>query len=188
MLGLFAPPGRPPVYGEKPPVAEDGYVSHTEECVFDVSLAGYAEALAQAPLESLLNGDGARGIQVESTTPLGGAWAEAGSRRRINFRGGHYAAEEVLAHDPPRLFRYQTWGFTSWQRLLIDYLVGQFQVEETVDGRTHLTWTYSLHKRSPLSGLVLPWFVDNVIAGFMRGALRQIQRTAERRPVSGETS
>src|SRR5579859_2896026 len=103
---FIMPPKRPPAYdGEKPPVAQDGYVRHVEESIFNASLAQYSECMSRISLEEILNGGGGGGIRVESTTVIKGVWNEVGSRRRLNFAGGHYAAEEVLANDEPRLFR-----------------------------------------------------------------------------------
>jgi hypothetical protein len=108
-----------------------------------------------------------------------GTWNEVGSRRRIHFVGGHYAAEKVLANDEPRLFRYQTWGFTFYARLVTDYLIGEFQVEETASGKTRVTWTYSFHKTSWLSALFLPAFVNRTIAVLMQNAVQQMKQAVE---------
>jgi hypothetical protein len=175
---VMAPPRRPPVYAEKPPVAKDGYVSHTEVRIIDVSLAQYKEYIAQIPLESILN-SGSGGIRVESTTMLKEPWNEVGSRRRINFAGGHYAAEEVLVNDEPRVFRYQTWGFTNYARLVTDYLVGEFNVEATPDGKTRVTWTYSFHKNSLLSALLLPNFVKRTITELMGNTVQGMKQALE---------
>jgi len=176
---VMAPPKSPPAYVEKPSVAKDGYVSHTEEGIFDVSLAQYTEYISQIPLEAILNGEGGGGIRVESTAVIKGTWNEVGSRRRVNFAGGHYAAEEVFANDEPRLFRYQTWGFTLYARLVTDYLIGEFKVEETADRKTCVTWTYSFHKNSLLSALFLPLFVNHTIAELMHTAMQQMRQAVE---------
>ena len=180
---VMAPPKSPPMYdSEKPPVAKDGYVSHVEISIFNVSLAQYSERISQIPLEAILNGGGGGGIRVESTTVIKGTWNEVGSRRRINFAGGHYAAEEVLANDEPYLFRYQTWGFTFFARLVADYLIGEFKVEETAEGKTQVTWTYSFHKNSLLSTLFLPNFVNHTMVSFMRNAIQQTKQAVEQSP------
>lgn len=176
---VVAPPKSPPAYAEKPPVAKDRYISHVETSIFDVSLAQYSEYIAQIPLEAILNGGGGGGIRVESTTVIKGTWNEVGSRRRINFAGGHYAAEEVLANDEPQLFRYQTWGFTFYARLVTDYLIGEFQVEETAERKTRVTWTYSFHKNSWLSAFFLPNFVNRAIAELMKNAVQQMKQAVE---------
>jgi Polyketide cyclase / dehydrase and lipid transport len=178
---VMAPPKSPPAYdGEKPPVAEDGYISNTEVSIFDVSLAQYSEYISQIPLEAILNGGGGGGgIRVEGTTVIKGTWNEVGARRRVNFTGGHYAAEDVLVQDEPRVFRYQTWGFTNYARLVTDYLIGEFNVEETPDGKTRITWTYSFHKNSLLSDLLLPNFVKHTIAELMSNTIRSMKQAVE---------
>jgi hypothetical protein len=179
---VVAPPKSPPAYaGEKPIVAKDGHISHTEVGIIDVPLAQYAEYVSQIPLESILNGG--RGIpSVKGSKVIKGTWNEVGARRRIDLEGGHYIAEEVLIREP-RVFRYQIWGFTNYARLVTDYAIGEFNVEETPDGKTRVTWTYSFHKNSFLSDLFLPNFVKQNWAELMRNSMQGTKRAVEQSAV-----
>jgi polyketide cyclase/dehydrase/lipid transport protein len=176
-LYAFRAPTEPPAFtGEKPTVASDGYVSHTEEIVVDVPIEVYRELSDKVELQDAL--EGTDGIpSVAGTETIKGTWSDPGARRRVSLDGGHFAAEEVLINTPDT-FRYQVWGFTNYGKLVTDYAIGEFNIHED-DGKTHVRWTYSFHKNSLVSQLFLPNFVSNNWASFMRSSLNNTKTSVE---------
>jgi hypothetical protein len=70
------------------------------------------------------------------------------------------------------------WGFTDRERILNNYLVGEFQHRE-VPGGTAVKWTYSFHQRSLLAGPLLSMEVRRRVPDFMRSALQNMKQGAE---------
>ena len=167
---LLAPPSNPPEYtDERPEIATDGYVAHTEEIVIDVPLKSHLEWSALTPLKDALKGKDDL-PSVVRTEMIQGEWANVGARRRVVLSDGHFAAEEVLANDNAGLFRYEVWGYTNFARFAVDYAVGEFR-QTDVGGKTHIMWTYSFHKHSVFGDLFLDSFVQNSWAAYMRSVL-----------------
>ncbi|MFT4164919.1 MAG: SRPBCC family protein [Microlunatus sp.] len=155
---LSVPPDDPPDYsGERPTLAEDGYMSvthsvHVKASPAHVWASGNDPNL---PLEDIVQFDDGFPA-VETTRPLIGDWIpgdRVGDRRWVRFEDGHYLAEEVLVDDHD-VFRYQIWGFTSMQRFVVRHGIAEFRYEAEGNG-TRLSWTYSFLPTSPiLSGAV----------------------------------
>lgn len=177
----LTPPRQTPAYdGPRPALAKDGYVRHTEKITIDIPLADY-EAWSksdQASLDKLLPPDDSL-PSVVRTDMVQGVWDEVGARRRVVLSDGHYLAEEVVANEPQKLFRYQVWGFTNFAKLAIDYGVGEFRTADN-NGKTDLTWTYSYHSNSPLTRPLLERFMKNTWAPYMKTVIQVIKQGAER--------
>jgi NAD(P)-dependent dehydrogenase (short-subunit alcohol dehydrogenase family) len=160
---LLAPPQTPPTFTSgRPMVANDGFVTHTEEILIDVPLDQYNAWSTNRPLESVL--PAVEGIpRVLRTEAVQGTWDAVGARRRVVLEDGHYAAEEAIANDKPALFRYQVWGYTNVVRFLTDYAIGEFRLEDA-SGKTRVIWTYAFHARSTLTRPFLSNFVTSITA------------------------
>ncbi|AJY73451.1 hypothetical protein [Paenibacillus beijingensis] len=175
---LLSPPRTPPDFtGPRPEIAENGYITHSEEIIIDMPLDQYLAWVETQPLEAGLTGQDDI-PSVARTEIIQGTWHEVGARRMIVLSDGHYVAEEVLAENP-NLFRYQVWGYTNYARFATDYAIGEFQREE-VDGKTHIKWTYSYHKRSNLTGRFLESFVENSWGPYMRQYLQISKEQSEK--------
>lgn len=177
---LLAPPRGAPAYdGARPVPADDGrYVVHREVVAIDVTVEEYDAWAQRADLNAILTGDGSL-PSVVRTEMIRGEWDEVGARRRVVLSDGHYAAEEVIASERPRLFRYQVWDYTNYAKLATDYAVGEFIAEE-VDGKTRLIWTYSFHERSPLTARFLRSFVGGTWGPYMKNVIVAMKAAAER--------
>lgn len=162
-----------------PPTAPDGYVSHTEEITVHVPMAFLHEwrRAHEGHLENTLLGTN-KIAGVERTQMLQGTWPEPGARRRVFRKDGNQSLEEVLENTWPTSFRYEVWGFTDRERILTDYLVGEFQHKPVPDG-TLVRWTYSFHRRSLLTRPFLSMAVRNRVPEFMRVALQNMKQQAE---------
>lgn len=176
---ILTPPRKAPAYdGPRPQPALDGYAKTTASILINTSVANYDAWSKSAPLNDIL--PGANGIpSVTRTEMLNGKWDDPGARRRVVLSDGHYAAEEVIARDRPRLFRYEVWGYTNFAKLATDYAIGEFIAEDD-HGKTRLTWTYAFHKRSSLTAGFLERFVNNTWAPYMQTVLQIMKTEAEK--------
>ena len=179
-IGRFlAPPETPPAYSDaKPEAGTDGFVMHRESILIDVPLERYVEWSARVPLESILPGSDDI-PRVIGTEPVNGEWGQVGARRRVVLEDGHYVAEEILANDTPRRFRYQVWGYTNVARLMIAYAIGEFILIEE-DGKTRVAWTYSFQPTTGIARPLLTRFVGGAWADYMRAVLLTMRTAAER--------
>ena len=178
--GCAAGPGTPPVSGSaRPAVDQGGFVSHTEEITVHVPMAFLCEwrRASSARLENTLRGTN-KIAGVARTEMIRGTWPEPGARRRVVRKDGNQSIEEVLENTWPTSFRYEVWGFTDRERLLTDYLVGEFHHSEVPDG-THVKWTYSFHRRSMLATPLLSVVVRSRMPDFMQTALQNMKQQAE---------
>ena len=107
-----------------------------------------------------------------------GTWPQPGARRRVVRKDGNESLEEVLENSWPTRFRYEVWGFTDQERILTNYLVGEFQYREVPEG-TEVRWTYSFHRRYLLIEPFLSIEVRNRVPEFMQTALRHLKEEAE---------
>lgn len=175
---FLAPPATAPAFdGPRPAIGAGPPISHQESITVDMAVADYVAWSTTASLEQILQGS--NGIpRVVRTDPLQGEWGDAGARRRVVLEDGHYSAEEILVNEPPRLFRYQVWGYTNFGRLMIDSAIGEFTFED-VDGMTEVTWTYSFYPTVGMVRPVLSSFVDGTWSEFMRNTLATMKAAAE---------
>ena len=179
-LGCVGGPGAPPASdGTRPPVNEDGFVSSTEEITVHVPIEFLHEwrHASGGHLENTLRGT-EKIAGVSRTEMIHGTWPEPGARRRVVRKDGNQSLEEVLENARPRSFRYEVWGFTDRERILTDYLVGEFQHSEVPDG-TLVKWSYCFHRRSALAGPFLSMAVRSRVPEFMQSALRNMKQQAE---------
>jgi hypothetical protein len=180
---ILRPPRVPPRFeGPRPDPARQGYVSHTESTTIRVPREHYLRWVnsEEVDLSDLIQGS-ERLPRVVGTQVLRGSFElgddRVSARRRVELSDGHFVAEEVL-EDSPQRFRYMIWGFTSYQRLVIDHAVAEFLFEDRGE-ETKLTWTYLFHPRSPFLRQLVARFVNGVWVGLMRNALEGMRTGAE---------
>lgn len=163
----------------KPLLDQDGFVSHTEIVTVHVPMEFLHEwrRKSSGRLESTLRGTN-KIAGVARTEMLQGSWPEPGARRRVVRKDGNQSLEEALENTWPTSFRYEVWGFTDRERILTNYLVGEFQHHE-VPGGTEVKWTYSFHRRTLLAAPFLSMVVNSRVPEFMRAALQNMKQQAE---------
>jgi len=105
------------------------------------------------------------------TVVLHGTWPEEGAVRRLKFSDGHYTLERVIKNDFPYLFRYQVWNFTAASGKHLDYALGQQAWEVLPDGRSQLTWTYSLRPNAGFKLPIVRRFINTDMKPLMENAL-----------------
>ncbi|MEL6363102.1 MAG: hypothetical protein AAFR21_18710, partial [Pseudomonadota bacterium] len=98
---------------------------------------------------------------------------------RLEFSDGHYTLEQVLENDFPTLFRYQVWDFTAAAGNNLEYAVGQQAWEVLPDGRSKLTWTYSLKPNAGYKRFFVQRFVNNDMRPLMENALDVVKAQAD---------
>jgi Polyketide cyclase / dehydrase and lipid transport len=160
----------------RPPVDQNGFVRHAEEVTIQVPRPFLLEFQHAGPLESKLRGTN-QIAGVARVEMIRGTWGEVGARRLVVRKDGNQSLEEVLEHEPT-LFRYEVWGFTDRASILANYLVGEFQYREAPGG-TVVTWTYSFHRRSPVTEPILAFFVRTRIVEFMHSTIERMKQGAE---------
>lgn len=182
LYAWLQPPSKKPAYdGTRPTLQQDNggnYVTHQEKVLVDVPVDVYDHYATTADLGDILKGS-SNLPRVSKTEMIKGTWDEPGARRRVVLSDGHYAAEEVLERDKPELFRYMVWDYTNFAKLATNYAVGEFAVKN-VDSKAEVTWTYSFHKRSPITAGFLEGFVRDTWAPYMHDTLRAIKEGAEK--------
>lgn len=163
----------------RPLLNQDGFVSHTEEITVRVPMEFLHEwrHASSEHLENTLRGTN-KIAGVARTEMIRGTWPEPGARRRVIRRDGNQSLEEVLQNTWPTSFQYEVWGFTDRERILANYLVGEFQHSNVPDG-TLVKWTYSFHRRSTLATPLLSMVVRNRVPEFMQTALANMKEQAE---------
>ena len=154
----------------RPPLASGSLVSHTEETRLGAAPDRLWPWFVATPLEAMLPGGG--GLpKVTRTEPLDGPpWGEVGAGRRVFLEDGTSVAEAITEAAPPRLFRYQVWGFEGLPARLLSHAQGEF-VFDAADGGTALRWTYAFKPRSGLLRPLVGLFVRRQFAPFMRAGL-----------------
>lgn len=166
------PPSEPPAYdGTAPELIDGRYATFETTRVFDAPLE---------PLRAFIE-DGNKVVAAMEETPnikkpvdvvvLSGTWPEEGSVRRLEFSDGHYTLERVLKNEFPYLFQYQVWEFTAESGKHLDYAVGQQAWEVLPDGRSELTWTYSLRPNAGYKRGFAQRFIDSDMKPLMENAL-----------------
>lgn len=96
-----------------------------------------------------------------------GDWQQAGQSRTIVLAGGGTMRETLTAVDPPRSFTYVITGITGPMAPLIDHVEGAWNFAPKGTG-THVTWRWTLHRKSALTAPALA-----VFARLWRGYARQ---------------
>ena len=181
VVGCAGGPMPPPLDARspRPPLDQDGFVSHTEEITVHVPMEFLHEWRhgSSGHLENTLRGTN-KIAGVARTEMINGTWPEPGARRRVIRRDGNQSLEEVLQNTWPTSFRYEVWGFTDRERILADYLVGEFQHGNAPDG-TLVKWTYSFHRRWALATPLLSMVVRDRVPEFMQTALLNMKEQAE---------
>ncbi|MEM0985512.1 MAG: hypothetical protein AAGJ32_04640 [Pseudomonadota bacterium] len=178
--GTVAPPSEPPQYtGSAPDLTGGRYAVYETERIFDAPLE---------PLRAFIE-DGNKIVAAMEETDnikkpvdvvvLSGTWPEEGSVRRLEFSDGHYTLERVLENDFPTLFRYQVWDFTAAAGNNLDYALGQQAWERLPDGRSKLTWTYSLKPNAGYKRFFVQRFVNNDMRPLMENALDVVKVQAD---------
>jgi len=174
------PPSEPPVYVDNaPPITEGAYAVYETQRIFDAPLEplrryiedGFKIVAAMEETENIKK-------PVE-TVILSGTWPETGSVRSVKLSDGHYTMERVIENNFPTLFRYQVWDFTAAAGNNLDYAVGQQAWEVLPDGRSQLTWTYSLRPNAGFKRPFVQRFVDNDMRPLMENALNTVKAQAE---------
>ncbi|MBV8586681.1 MAG: SRPBCC family protein [Verrucomicrobia bacterium] len=162
-----------------PPVDHHGFVSHTEVITVQVPMQFFRQwrQTSSGHLGNTLRGT-SKIAGVAYTEMIRGTWPQPGARRRVVRKDGNESLEEVLENSWPTRFRYEVWGFTDQERILTNYLVGEFQYRGVPEG-TEVKWTYSFHRRYLLTTPILSIEVHNRVPEFMRTALQSMKEEAE---------
>lgn len=173
-----APPATGPAYADpRPEPSESGLVSATHTVLIDAP-AAEVYAWMNDPgrdLNDIIKG-GEGFPEVIGSEIVSGDWRvgeRVGDRRRVLFADGNFLAEEVLVDTPDR-FRYQVWGFTSPQRIAVQYGLAEF-VYADENGSTRLTWTYSFQATTPVLRPFVQTFIDSVMSPMMRQTLDAVR-------------
>lgn len=178
--GTVAPPSEPPQYSGTAPAPSGGnYAVYETERVFNAPLE---------PLRAFIEDGNKIVAAMEETDSIkkpvdvvvvSGTWPEEGSVRRLEFSDGHYTLERVLENNFPTLFRYQVWDFTAAAGNNLDYALGQQAWEVLPDGRSKLTWTYSLKPNAGYKRFFVQRFVNNDMRPLMENALDVVKAQAD---------
>ncbi|MCA0870923.1 SRPBCC family protein [Seohaeicola saemankumensis] len=161
-----------PTHSAPPPLREAGdYLTNIETAVFNGPPSKVRHAV-QSPAHGVLANVKAtdRIPQVTGTTPITGQFPNPGSVRQVNMAGGYTATERMIENGPDG-FRYQVWDLTAPSARLIEHIVGQFSYRALEDGRTEVTWSYSVAPRTFVARPFIRRFLDNDFAPFMQGGL-----------------
>ena len=175
-----SPPSSPPEYtGIAPELTGGKYAVYETERVFNAPLE---------PLRAFIE-DGNKIVAAMEETDnikkpvdvvvVSGTWPQEGSVRRLEFSDGHYTLERVLENDFPTLFRYQVWDFTAAAGNNLDYALGQQAWQVLPDGRSKLTWTYSLKPNAGYKRFFVQRFVNNDMRPLMEKALDVVKFQAD---------
>ncbi|MDC0672272.1 SRPBCC family protein [Nannocystis radixulma] len=113
------------------------------------------------------------------TDPLSSQWGAVGTRRRVVFRDGDTALEQIDHLEAGSQFRYVVWNSTNDGRRAVRYAVGEFRVSPTATG-AHLVWTYRFRGRGWPTDRFLRRFVERDYRPFMRAAMERMRLEATR--------
>lgn len=179
LLPASADAAEPPGYsGETPEITGGPYATYQTVRVFEAPLM---------PLRQWIDEGGRIVAAMEETdnikkpvasVTLHGTWPETGSVRRLEMSDGNFVLEKVLENDFPDLFRYQVWNFTAPAGRNIAYAIAQQEWTTLEDGRSELTWTYSLRPRLALMQPFVQRFVRNDMQPLMNDALDVVREQA----------
>lgn len=161
-----------PGYSAPPPLREaHDYLQHAERVIFDGPPSQVRDAV-QSPEHGVLAHVAAtdRIPQVLGTTPIKGRFPEPGSVRQVNM-AGPVAATERMIENGAFGFRYQVWDLTAPSARQIDHILGEIQYRQPEDGRTEVTWSYSVAPTSFVARPFIRRFLKRDFAPFMRGGL-----------------
>lgn len=164
---------------KRPSLSNAGLLTHMEEVRIGAPPPALWDWFVPVPLEGVLpGGGGLAGVERTENLP-GPSWGLDGARRRVVLADGSSAYEAIVQAARPRLFRYQVWGFTGLPGLLLDHAQGRFVFDETGEGSTKLSWSYSFCPRAKIAAPLVRRFVRRQFSGFMREGLAAMKAKAE---------
>jgi hypothetical protein len=130
-------------------------------------------------ISRVLNGYGPLPAVIR-TVEQSGPWTVPGQRRGLEMSGNITATQQILNCVYPDFFAYRVTGFTH----LLDYLAhgaeARWWFTSHRVGTTNLRWTYTFWPRSLPGKLAIYPVIRTLWTWYMREAIREMKRLAER--------
>lgn len=172
--GAPAPPDGPPVAGDPPPVASEGFLTARAEADIPMSPPRLRAFMEARPLIGFLEPTENIANPVEAGV-LEGTWGEPGAVRWLRLADGHYVIERILENEST-LFRYQVFVFTDATGRGVEQIVGEQRFVSTAQG-TRVEWTYDVRPRNLLARKVLSGRMEEIDA-YITGGLERLAAAA----------
>jgi len=112
-------------------------------------------------------------------------WDQAGMQRTVYFEDGNTAEEYLLAVNPHADFSYKIEGFTSALGKLCKRIEGKWIFSKTPEGKTHISWTYTLVPKNFFARFLINTFVRKNVAGLLNQALEILKEYLEKKYMHG---
>ena len=112
-------------------------------------------------------------------------WDQAGMQRTVYFEDGNTAEEYLLEVHPHADFSYKIEGFTSALGKLCKRIEGKWVFSKTAEGKTHISWTYTLVPKNFLGRFLINTFVRKNVAGLLHQALEILKEDLEKEYMHG---
>ena len=107
-------------------------------------------------------------------------WYKAGMHRRVFFEDGNTAEEYLLSVHPHTSFSYKIEGFTSALRHLTRRIEGKWIFSKTAEGKTHISWTYTIIPKNFFARFLINTFVRKNVEGLLNQALGILKKDLEK--------
>lgn len=163
----------PEDYTNPPPLrSEKGYVTNVEVAIFQGPVED-VERVMRTPEGGVLAFAQAtdRIPPIADITPISDAFPNEGALRRVTLEDGTFVDERVLEFGPG-VFAYQIWNFSASNAWALDHIKGEFAFEDTGDGTTKVTWTYSIAPQVFFARPFIRGFLRNDFGPFMETGLQ----------------
>lgn len=106
-------------------------------------------------------------------TEQDGPWGTLGQERTIRLGDGGTMRERLVVVDGPAIFAYEITGITGPMKPLAGRIEGSWAFAEVGTG-CRITWSWTVHGKSAISGLVFPVF-GFFWKGYARRALDHLE-------------
>ena len=107
-------------------------------------------------------------------------WYKAGMHRKVFFEDGNTAEEYLLSVHPHASFSYRIEGFTSALRHLTRRIEGKWIFSKTDEGKTHISWTYTIIPKNFFARFLINTFVREKVEGLLNQALSILKKDLEK--------
>lgn len=107
---------------------------------------------------------------VKSIELLGGSYDKIGDVRKITFKDGSTAVEELLSYNPVANYSYRINEYPGSKKKHTDVAYCQFWFDR-IKGQTRITWDYVLPYRTVFSRMALSLFLTFSLKKFMHKSL-----------------
>jgi len=109
-----------------------------------------------------------------ASTTQDGVWSTAGQVRTIHTADGGSMREQLVEVDRPNSFSYELSEVTGPMKPLASRVEGRWTFEEVGTG-ARVTWSWTVHPASKLSGLILPIF-GKLWTGYARRSFETLEQ------------